>query len=136
MLGSVDVWLTFHPPSLSTRQGRRFVSIGDLLVGHLGDSGSLDLAGPVALGSHAVEGRFLGERPGEGQGKAMNRPRQAGCVPGQVREASDRDGTTHRIICKTLFFSSGRKPGSIHKRRKRIVDAATQYGCHRLVRSS
>lgn len=35
MLGSMHVWLTYHPPSLSTRHGRRFVSIGDLPVGHL-----------------------------------------------------------------------------------------------------
>lgn len=78
MLGSVHVWLTFHPPSLSTLQGRRFVSIGDLLVGHLGDSGSLDLAGPGALGSHALEGRLLGEKPPQRQGQTKSRPRQRG----------------------------------------------------------
>lgn len=27
MLGSGHMWLTFHPPSLSTRQGRRFVAL-------------------------------------------------------------------------------------------------------------
>lgn len=64
----MHVWLTFHPPSLSTRQGRRFVGIGDLLDGHLGDSGSLDLAGPAALGLYAVEGcLFWGAARGGGR---------------------------------------------------------------------
>lgn len=69
ILASVHVWLTFHPPSLSTRQGRRFVGIGDLLSGQLGDSGSLDLARPVTLGLYAVEACLLGEQLGKWQGE-------------------------------------------------------------------
>jgi hypothetical protein len=89
MLGSVHVWLTFHPPSLSTRQGRRFVGIGDLLGGQVGDSGSLDLAGPVALGLCAVEECLSrGAAGGKWQGKGKKQPKQAGCVPAcQVRYA-------------------------------------------------
>lgn len=79
MLGSVHVWLTFHPPSLSNRHGRRFVSIGDLLVGHFGDSGRLDLAGTIALGLHDVEGRlFVGEKPGEGRGESKKSAQAGG----------------------------------------------------------
>lgn len=81
----MHVWLTFHPPSLSTRQGRRFVGIGDLLDGHLGDSGSLDLVGPVALGLYAVEGcLFFGSSWGRGDRtggrKEEKTAAQVGCL--------------------------------------------------------
>lgn len=98
----MHVWLTFHPPSLSTRQGRRFVGIGDLLDGHLGDSGSLDLAGPVALGLYAVEGCLFWEQLGAGgQNRGKKRRKNSGSsrlLESQVREASDRDSITHRVI--------------------------------------
>ena len=120
MSGSVHVWLTFHPPSLSTRQGRRFVGIGDLLGGQVGDSGSLDLAGPVALGLCVVE-----ECLSRGAAGGKKQPKQAGCVPAcQVRYARALIATVLPIgQYSKYFFFCGINSGSIHhKRRNRIVD--------------